>query len=337
MTTFGEDLDAFLAQHESDAIDAATKPLEADLADARAALQESQVDVADRDNIIAGLNQRITALQADLDACRGGQPAPPEPQPEPAAKTLFGVSAPKPENVAAARANGYATFRRFYPAGLPKTWSADGVLALAQPGDTWILSHKTATDAQVHDFLTTVPKGVAVWMARHHEPENDLGKDWTAEKVSAFKTAYRAAQMSHAKAVQAAGHKAALILMGYTSEKGSGRDYRDWYAPEVDAIFWDAYNSGNKKTPPVFETPAHIIEGILAIAKATGKPWGVTETGAKVNVTPSNGFTSRAQWTAAFAKELKDNGALVATWWDQVNDTGTFDVRLDKDTAAAWR
>ena len=318
------DFAALLDQYVVDQVSAATNPLRATIGDLTQQLADRDTTIAARNDLIGALQQRITDLEAQLAA----RPA----APSTATGTAFGTNVETAAAVDKARARGYSTFRRFYGPGdaVPSSWSNDALLAKSKPGDAWIISHKDATDAQVTAFLKTVPTGVNVWMCKFHEPEDNFTTD-------AQKSDYRAGQASHAKVVRAAGFKSCTILMGYTANPNSGRNWRDWYSPDVDALFWDAYNAGNKKSPPVLQSVSNIMGDLLPIIQETGKPWGVTETGAKVDCVASNGYANRADWCAAYAQAIKDNGGLFGIYWDSISNSGTSDYRLDDACVNAWR
>ena len=303
-------LDGYVADREHAAALESSTALRQDLAQVQAELDAAKQQVADRNDLITALQQRIADLEAQL------RPA--------TAATVFGVSTNSQAALTAAKARGWSGYRIFYPGALPASWGADARLAALQAGDVVVVSAKDMSPGSVAAFPKGKPDGVICYLSWHHEPEND----------ALDKAAYRSTWATLGPAIRAAGCIPMLILMGWTASPGSGRDYRDWYsAGAVDAIGWDAYNPGNKNT--LYTDPSKITADLQRIAAETGLPWGITETGAK-DFGVVDGQT-RAQWAAAFAAELRKDGAVVALWWDQANAAGTFDVRLDDATATAWR
>jgi hypothetical protein len=220
--------------------------------------------------------------------------------------------------------------RVFYP-GLPASWSSRPELAQRSSVVSFKMDPNAVIrgtyDSRMRDWFKSAPRGVDVYWSYWHEPEND--------KVNA--ATYRAA-WKHLSALSRSASNprlhATLILMGYTTHKGSHRNWRDWYAgsDSIDVLGFDAYNSGNKKSK--YTDPSVLFDPLVAVAKEAGKPWGIAETGSKL----LNGDTGpqRAAWLRGVESYLSANGAVFGAYWDVRASGGNFKL-TDSASIAAWR
>jgi hypothetical protein len=216
--------------------------------------------------------------------------------------------------------------RVFDPDTLPATWAADGRLSALPVGTVVVLSFKTGTPAAVTAFLKTRPAGQVVYVSYHHEPEDDV------ENGSLALADYRAAWAAYGPAIRAAGCIPTLILMDWTLNPSSNRNWRSYYVVgAVDCIAWDSYNPGRKQKPPGYtDYAAKIIPPIKAVSAETGLPWGLGEYGS-----PIIGIdTDRVAWVRATRQVLADGGALWACWWD-VNKPD-FDNTASNPVMQVW-
>ena len=114
-----------------------------------------------------------------------------------------------------------------------------------------------------------------------------------------------------------AGAVPTTILMHYSLQPESGRDWHDYYTPAVDALGWDAYNSPRGPNP-VYRPAADYVDPVLAVARETGKPFGWAEFGSPC--LPSDPDCSgRAQWLASVGKAFRDTGQYTL-YWNQKTD-----------------
>ena len=94
--------------------------------------------------------------------------------------------------------------------------------------------------------------------------------------------------------------KSVLILMRYTPNTGSHRDWHnDYVANGPDLLAWDSYNTEHDASPPGYLDPAKIIASIKTVADETGKPWGIGELGSPV-IAGDDG-RGRAAWLQGLA------------------------------------
>lgn len=223
--------------------------------------------------------------------------------------------------------------RLFYP-GLPGRWSGapadiDGPLIVsfkALPTDVIAGKH----DAHLRDWFASAPVDRPVWWSYFHEPEDDIQR-------GAFTAAEYRAAWAHIEALSHASRSeqlhSTLILMCWTLEKLSGRDWRDYYAGDsvVDMFGWDCYNTGRQND--VYRDPANLLEDVVTHSAAVGKPFGIAELGSLV--IPGDDGTGRAQWLRESARFLSGHGA---TWVSYFDVKLRHDYRLlDEPSRSAWR
>lgn len=262
-------------------------------------------------------------------------------------RTAFGMSiAPRDgegEAGAVARLRsqfgGMPVARVFDSGMVPRRWQDDATLKALGTGSAVVYSFKgnmTALaagkhDEQIRSFLASRPAGVKVWVALHHEPEDDV------ERGSFTPAQFRAATAHVAPVIRAAGGIPTTILMQYTLTQGSGRNWRDYYTPQIDVMAWDGYNSAVKKTVQGYKAPDKFLAPVLAVAKETGKGFGWAELGSPC-VAGDASCTGRAAWLAALSAAIKTSGAQFATYWNRPALSSTADYSLyDAGSVKAWR
>ena len=276
-------------------------------------------------------------------------PAPPAPPAPPSAKggTLFGMSiAPRSGEGAAGAVDrlrgqfgGMPVARVFDSGMVPARWSDDATLRALGTGSAVVYSFKGNMaalaagkhDEQIRAFLRSRPAGVKVWVALHHEPEDDV------ERGAFTPAQFRAATAHVAPVIKSAGGIPTTILMQYTLGRSSGRDWRDYYTPAIDVMAWDGYNSMVKKSVQGYKAPQDFVAPVLAVAKETGKGFGWAELGSPC-VAGDASCTGRAAWLAGLSGAMKGAGAQFATYWNRPALTGTADYSLsDAGSVRAWR
>jgi len=232
--------------------------------------------------------------------------------------------------------NGLEVVRIFYP-GLPQAWPGK----LDTGGRPMIVSFKAPPadviagrhDAALGTWFRTAPRDRVVWWTYFHEPENDI------EAGSFTAAQFRQAWQRLAGLADAAGNpdlRATLILMGWTLEPGSGRNWRDYYAgpQHVDVLGWDLYNlswrNGN------YRPPADNFQRVVAVSQAEGLPFGIAETGTPI--LGSDDGTGRADWLRGSVDYLTAAGAQFVAYFDLNWPSAGIDYRLrDAAGQAVWR
>lgn len=221
--------------------------------------------------------------------------------------------------------------RVFYP-GFPAPWNSKPQLATRSS----IVSFKIAPvqvlsgsyDSRLLRWFQTAPRSANIYWTYWHEPENDSQLDPAQYRAAWQRISALSRQASNPRL------RATLILMGYTVQRGSGRDWRDWYpgSADIDVMGWDVYNTGAKKDK--YNDPATLFGSVAAVARSVGKPWGIGETGSRL--IPGDNGSQRAAWLREAARYLDSAGALWAAYWDANGRGGSFKL-TDAPSIAAWR
>lgn len=183
-------------------------------------------------------------------------------------------------------------------------------------------------DAELRRWFADAPTTRPTWWTYWHEPEND----------SVSPSLYRQAWAHLSKLAATAGNaqlRSTLILMCWTLDAKSHRDWRTWYPGDnvVKVLGFDCYNTGRKNG--VYRDPANILAPVKRVADSVGKPWGIAELGSTV-VNSDGGEQGRAQWLRQYADLVSSMGGQFATYWD--SRAGTLDYRLhDTASRSTWR
>jgi hypothetical protein len=263
-----------------------------------------------------------------------------------AGKTLFGVSLPAQPGLSATQTvGGFRTQFGALPAvrifgdQVPAHWNDSATLRALGTGSAVIFSFQGdmdaiaagADDARLTSFLQSKPAGVKVWVALKHEPEDQV-------RDGVFTAAqFRAATAHVAPVIRRAGGIPTTILMAWTLDPHSGRNWHDFYTPAIDAFGFDAYNSGQHKKVPDYKAPQAFVDPVLAVARETGKSFGWAELGSPcVSTDPT--CVGRAAWLTALGTTLAANGAQFATYWNRASETSMLDFSLkDRPSINAWK
>jgi cell division septation protein DedD len=224
--------------------------------------------------------------------------------------------------------------RVYYP-GLPSGWPGNAGFG----GTTVSVSFKLmpqdvltgAYDAALTSWFATAPRDRDTYWTYYHEPEDNIeAGQFTAADYRAAWT--RIAALA-AKAQNPHLH-ATLILMCYTLSAYSGRSFADYYpGPSViDVLGFDCYNQDWANG--TYIDPATQFAAVLAVSRATGKPFAVTEFGSQLAVGDPTGV-GRAAWLKASAAYLAQQGAVLVTYFDS---PVSHDYRLlDTPSLLAWK
>ncbi|MFC4783450.1 glycosyl hydrolase [Nocardioides sp. MAHUQ-72] len=221
--------------------------------------------------------------------------------------------------------------RYFFP-GLPSSWSKlnqkvhNTPLVVSFRADpAAVLAGKY--DAQLKQWFADAPTDHRTNWSYWHEPEND----------SVDKAKYKAAWQHIDKLANAANNprlKSTLILMCWSLNPHSGRNWQDWYPGDstIDVLGFDCYNTGRKSG--VYRDPQNILQPAADAAAKVGKPWGIAEFGSTV-IGSDGGEQGRATWLKGMANYARNNGATFATYFDSYVG---FDYRLhDTTSKTAWK
>jgi hypothetical protein len=281
-----------------------------------------------------------TASGKPTPTSTGGSSAP-APAPAPSGGTLFGTSLWTGDGSSAAQALTRETIAfgrpdivRTYYQGMPAAWPGSAGVS----GGPVAVSFKAAPkdvmsgrlDGQFANWFSTAPKDRPIYWSYFHEPENDV-------ESGAFTTAdYRAAWVHLAGLADRANNpqlRSNLILMCWTLQTGSHRNWQDYFAGAsvIDTIGWDCYNKSFSAGS--YGDPATMLGKAVATSKAAGVNWAVAELGSKMASGDSG--AGRAKWLTAIGSYARANGAAYITYFDSTVG-GDFRL-LDAASKNAWR
>ncbi|MGV9599975.1 hypothetical protein ACWDR1_25280 [Streptosporangium sandarakinum] len=253
--------------------------------------------------------------------------------------TLFGASVHQasgqtfPQALAAADAR-YGTLpivRVFYP-GAPAGWTD---VKLSTPGRATVVSFKYdadavlagTADAYLRSWFAGAPRDRDIFWCFYHEPEDDI-------RSGAFTAAaYRAAWQRIAGLADEAGNPrlfATTILMDWTLDPKSGRNWRDYYpgSAYVDVMAWDVYNFDMAKSETMAEH--NVKRPGLEVARSEGKPYAVAELGLDDHANRPAMLREAARWLRGTA-DARFVTYFDATGWPQ------YDLIGDTGSIQAWR
>ena len=231
-----------------------------------------------------------------------------------------------------------AMHRVFYP-DLPPPWEGSRA---AGGGRTVVVSFKAAPrdilagshDALLAEWFRTAPRDRDIYWVYYHEPEDNI-------EAGEFNAAdYRAAWRRLGQLADDADHPrlhATLVLMCWTLESGSGRDWRDYYAGEdvIAVLGWDCYNSAGQRGGYYID-PAQRFESALAVSRQAGKPWGIAEFGSELIAGDESG-EGRAAWLREVGEYLSSL-TYPPLWVAYFDSTVAGDFRLrDRPSQRAWQ
>jgi hypothetical protein len=265
----------------------------------------------------------------------------PAPAPAPSGGTLFGTSLWTGDGSSTAEALARETTAfgrpdivRTYYTGMPKAWPGSAGVSGGPVAVSFKAAPRDVTsgrlDSQFASWFATAPKDRPIFWSYFHEPENDV-------ESGSFTTAdYRAAWVHLAGLADRANNpqlRSNLILMCWTLQSGSHRNWQDYFAGAsvIDTIGWDCYNKSFSAGS--YGDPATMLGKAVATSKAAGVNWAVAELGSKM-ASGDNG-TGRAQWLTAIGSYARANGAAYITYFDSTVG-GDFRL-LDTPSKNAWR
>ena len=223
---------------------------------------------------------------------------------------------------------------RTYYTGMPAAWPGSAGVS----GGPVAVSFKAAPkdvmsgrlDSQFANWFASAPKDRPIFWSYFHEPENDV-------ESGSFTTAdYRAAWVHLAGLADRANNpqlRSNLILMCWTLQSGSHRNWQDYFAGAsvIDTIGWDCYNKSFSKGS--YGDPASMLGTAVATSKAAGVNWAVAELGSKMASGDSG--AGRAAWLTKIGSYARANGAAYITYFDSTVG-GDFRL-LDAASKNAWR
>lgn len=185
-------------------------------------------------------------------------------------------------------------------------------------------------DSQLTSWFKNAPRDRQIWWTYIHEPENDIA----AGRFTA--SAYRAA-FQHIAAIanrnQPSNMHSTLILMCYTLQSSSHRNFYDYYpgSSAVSTLAWDCYN---KSKGSRYEAPSTLLDTALSFTHKLGKTFGVAEYGSAVI---SGDAAGRASWVKAVGLYAHANGAAFTCYFNSPRGPGGDYRLLDSPSITSMR
>jgi hypothetical protein len=224
---------------------------------------------------------------------------------------------------------------RVFHTGLPSPWPGRAgavggpVVVSFKAPPSQILSGQH--DRLLRSWFNNAPTDREIWWSYFHEPEDDV------ERGSFTAAQWRAAFQRIAGFADSAGNPRlhnTVILMCWTVNPGSGRDFSDFFPGRdaVETIGWDCYNKAI--TSSQYADPKSMYTNAIATSRRVGVGWGIAETGSKKASGDSTG-SRRAAWLRDVGAFLSREGAEFVTYFDSIVG-GEFRL-LDEPSRQAWR
>lgn len=285
--------------------------------------------------------RRATVLLTSTALCAGLVAAS---QPSAAAgTTAFGavVKAQKGQSYSQAlaasesRYGGRLGVIRYFDGNSPDAWSVLGPKLAGRDSVVSFRLPPAEVAAGLHDadlarWFATAPKGQTIWYSYLHEPEDNI------ERGEFTKADFRAASLRISGLAKAANNPdlhQTLILMCYTVNPKSGRNWRDYFVQgAVDVLGWDCYNHGSGTDG--YGTPSKLFDRAIAASATAGVPFGIAELGSLIASGDTDG-SGRGRWLTAHARYLQTKQAAFVSYFD-TNGAGTDYRLLDAPSQRAW-
>lgn len=167
-------------------------------------------------------------------------------------------------------------------------------------------------DTRLREWFAGAPATRDTYWVYFHEPEDNIERgEFTAAD-------YRAAWRHLAALADATGNPrlyATLVIMGYSVETPSGRNWRDYYPGRdtIDVLAWDIYNYVNEGAGG-YRDPATLFGKAYETARAEGLPFAVAEVGSAI--ADGDDGTGRAAWIRDTFRYLRDRRAVFVSYFD---------------------
>lgn len=268
-------------------------------------------------------------------------------RPGPAAGTQFGSSISTSSTIHGPQAIadrdaifGTIPVVRIWDDPMPFSWSDPRTVALRgrtivisfRPDPVDVLSGKL--DAQLRKWFETAPSTSRIYWSYYHEPETPIDgeKAFTAE---AYRRAWQHIDRI-ADSVCRQNMYSTLVLMGWTADPRSNKDWRTYYpgAGVIDVLAFDPYNGVHDPQRDYYASPASMFDSLVSVAREAGKPYGIAEIGSRRIPSDATG-AGRAEWLTEVAAYSRQHGALFVTYFQSARD-GEWRL-LDQPSQHAWR
>ncbi|MFC4783452.1 hypothetical protein ACT8ZV_03195 [Nocardioides sp. MAHUQ-72] len=185
-----------------------------------------------------------------------------------------------------------------------------------------------SADARLTAWFRSAPTDRDIYWVYFHEPEDQSEKGW-------FTPEQFAAAWSHVAELAAAVDNprlhATMVLMCWTADERSGRDWRS-YVPTsgVEVLAWDCYAKGHDAA--TYADPSSLLDPARSASALAGATWAIAEIGARV--APGADGSDRARWLEEVGRYAEDHHARFVTYFDAPVG-GDFRLR-DEPSVRAW-
>lgn len=268
-------------------------------------------------------------------------------RPAPPKRTQFGTSISTTSTIWAADALrdrdekfGKIAAVRIWDEPMPFSWADQRTAHLKgrtlvmsfRPKPSEVLSGKY--DAELRKWFQEAPSTSTIYWSYVHEPETPIDdqRTFTADE---YRRAWQHIDRI-ADSVCRPNMYSTLILMGWTANPASKKDWRKYYAGDdvIDVLAFDPYNGVHEPKRDYYASAEDMMSNAVAVGKAAGKPWAIAEIGSRLIPSDPTG-TKRAAWLGDVATYARANGALFVTYFQSSRD-GEWRL-LDRPSQDAWR
>jgi len=233
------------------------------------------------------------------------------------------------------RYGGMDVVRVFY-LGKPSAW-ASMVAAEGRPVVVSFGYHPRdvlagRADAYLRDWFANAPTTRDTYWVYSHEPEDDVAR--RAFTAADYRAAWRRIRGLADRATNPR-LKATLVLMCWTFNSKSGRNWRDYYAGSdvIQLLAFDCYNWMARKGG--YAAPENVYGNAVRTAKSLGIPFGIAETGS-LRV-PGDDGRQRAAWLRSVSSWLTLQNARFVAYFDiMLKQSADYRLR-DSYSITAWR
>lgn len=190
-----------------------------------------------------------------------------------------------------------------------------------------------SADFQLRNWFRTAPTDTLTYWSYMHEPEDDIT---STSGMMQYRQAWARISRIEREVEQETLNtnlRSTLILMCYTVNPASGRNWTNYYSPgAIDILGWDCYNHGEKRG--VYGNPTNLYSRAITVSRNAGIPWGMAEFGSRLATGDSTG-SGRAAWLTTVSRYFYNEGALFASYFD-TNGAGSDYRLLDEPSRQAW-
>ena len=253
-------------------------------------------------------------------------------------KPLAGETYPQALARSETRYGGKLGVIRYFDSNAPDPWS---LLTPQLTNHNAIISFRISpstvvnggADALLRTWFRTAPTDRLTYWSYMHEPEDEIT---SASGMMQYRQAWdRISRIEREVELETNNPslRSTLILMCYTMNPASGRNWTNYYSPgDIDILGWDCYNHGERRG--VYGNPTNLYSRAITVSRNAGIPWGMAEFGSRLAAGDTSG-SGRAAWLTTVSRYFYNEGALFASYFD-TNGAGSDYRLLDEPSRQAW-